>query len=67
VPGAEVTLSPPLTGIVSEGEISNGITTGLSIPVTSQTRGMIVFTVTADGITLINTVKGYESASVGVA
>ncbi|WP_414826713.1 exosporium glycoprotein BclB-related protein [Bacillus nakamurai] len=38
IPGAAVTLSPPLTGILSIGTIINGITTGLNISVTPQTR-----------------------------
>jgi BclB C-terminal domain-containing protein len=67
VPGAEVTLSPELVGVISIGTISNGITTGLSIPVTAQTRGMLVFSVTATGVSLVDTIEGYASASAGVA
>jgi BclB C-terminal domain-containing protein len=66
IPGAVVTLSPPLTGIITLGNISTGITTGLSIPVTSQTRLMMVYSCTAAGVGLINTVGGYASAGVNI-
>lgn len=64
VPGAVVTASPPLTGVVPIGSISNGITTGLSIPITAQTRGVIVVSAEATGISLINAVPMYVSASI---
>lgn len=66
IPGAVVTLAPALTGVVSIGTISNGITTGLSIPVTAQTRLLFVGSATATGLTLINTVSGYWSAGVAI-
>jgi BclB C-terminal domain-containing protein len=66
VPGASVTLAPPLTGILSIGTISNNITTGLAIPVTPETRLLLVFSATAAGETLINTVEGYASAGVSI-
>ena len=61
IPGAVVTLAPALTGIIALGAISNGITTGLSIAVTPQTRLLLVFSATAAGLSLINTVTGYAS------
>jgi BclB C-terminal domain-containing protein len=67
VPGASVTAAPPLTGVDAVGTISNGITTGLSIPVTAQTRGVIVVSATAAGIGLINTVSMYASASISAS
>jgi BclB C-terminal domain-containing protein len=66
VPGAVVTLAPPLTGIIALGSISNGITTGLAIPVTAQTRLLLVFSATATGLTLVNTVVGYASGGVNI-
>ena len=66
VPGATVTLAPSLTGIIALGTVSNGITTGLSIPVTAGTRVMVVFSATAAGVTLINTVEGYASAGLSI-
>jgi BclB C-terminal domain-containing protein len=66
IPGAQVILAPVLTGVLASGTISNGITTGLSIPVTAQTRLLMVFTIEASGVTLINTVPGYASAGVTI-
>jgi BclB C-terminal domain-containing protein len=66
IPGAVVTLAPPLTGIIGLGAISSGITTGLSIPVTAETRLLLVFSATADGVSLINAVTGYASGGVTI-
>lgn len=68
VPGALVTLSPPLTGLVALGTISSGNTTGLSIPVTVGERLLLVFTSTVTaGIDVATTVAGYASAGVTIA
>ena len=66
IPGAIVTLSPPLTGIVSIGDTSSGITSNLAIPVTAETRLLLVFSTTATGVSLINTVLGYASAGITI-
>jgi len=66
VPGAIVTLAPALTGVIANGAVSNGITTGLSIPVSSQTRCMPVFSTTSAGISLVNTVTGYMSGGLAI-
>lgn len=66
IPGATVTLAPALTGAVSLGTVSNGITTGLSIPVTAQTRLLLVFSASAAGLSLSNTINGYASAGVSI-
>lgn len=66
IPGATVILSPSLTGIIGLGNTSSGIASGLSIPVTAGTRLMMVFSATAAGITLINTVTGYASGGVAI-
>ncbi|KTS80209.1 hypothetical protein NS115_21065, partial [Paenibacillus jamilae] len=66
VPGATVTLTPPLTDIVALGTTSSGIATGLAIPVTAQTRLLMVFSATATGVSLVNTVVGYASAGVTI-
>ncbi|WP_017531349.1 exosporium glycoprotein BclB-related protein, partial [Pelosinus sp. HCF1] len=66
IPGAIVTLAPALTGVVALGAISNGIITGLNIPVTPETRLLLVFSATAAGLTLINTVTGYASAGLNI-
>jgi len=57
-PGAIVTLAPALTGISAIGSISDGITSGLSIPITAGTRLLMVFSSTSAGLSLINTING---------
>jgi len=66
VPGAVVTLAPFLTGIISTGNTTKGITTGLKIPVNPQTRLLMVYSVTAAGLILNNTVKGYASGGMSI-
>jgi BclB C-terminal domain-containing protein len=67
VVGATVALAPPLTGLVAIGDTSNGIVTGLAIPVTAQTRLLMVFSaaVTA-GIDIATIITGYSSAGVTI-
>lgn len=67
IPGASITLTPPLSGIVTNGTITNGVVTGLSIPVTIQTRLLLVFSSTATGFNLSNNVTGYASAGVYIS
>jgi collagen type I alpha len=66
VPGASVTLSPGLTGVVALGNTFSGSITGLSISVTSDTRLLLVISATASGLSLINTAVGYVSAGVSL-
>jgi BclB C-terminal domain-containing protein len=66
VPGTTVTLVPSLTGILSLGTVSNALLTGLSIPVAAQTRLLMVFSASATGVSLINTVDGYASAGITI-
>jgi BclB C-terminal domain-containing protein len=66
VAGAEVFLTPNLTGTISIGTISSGITTGLSIPVTAQSRYLLVFSSAATGLSLITSIAGYASAGVSI-
>ncbi len=61
IPGAAVVLSPPLTGFLPSGTTVSGITTGLSIPVTAQTRLLMVYSTSASGAVSIT-----GSASGGV-
>ncbi|MDR3621996.1 MAG: exosporium glycoprotein BclB-related protein [Paludisphaera borealis] len=67
IAGAVVTLAPALTGVDGLGTISNGLTTGLNIPVTAQTRLLMVYSITASGLSLVNTVTGYMSGGVSIA
>jgi BclB C-terminal domain-containing protein len=66
IPGAIVTLAPAQTGVLAIGSVSSGITTGLAIPVTAQTRLLLVYSATAAGLTLVNTINGYGSAGVNI-
>ncbi len=66
IPGAVVTLAPGFTGIVALGSTSNGTANGLAIPVTAGTRLLLVFSATASGSSLINTISGYASAGVNI-
>ncbi len=66
IPGTEVILSPPLTGVVPIGTIANGMLTGLSIPVTAGTNLIVVYSATAAGVTLINVITADVSASVNI-
>jgi len=66
IPGSIVTLAPVLTGVVPVGDVSNGITSNISIPITVGTRLLLVFSTTATGESLINTVLGYASAGLTI-
>ncbi|QAT51047.1 bclB domain-containing protein [Caproiciproducens sp. NJN-50] len=65
VPGAFVSL-PALSGTVPIGTPVSGITSGLAVPVTAQTRLLMVFSASALGITSINTVWGHASAGISI-
>ena len=67
VAGTTVTLAPSLTGIVAIGTDLNGITTGLSIPVTAETRLMMVFSAAVTGgIDLATIISGFAGAGVNI-
>jgi BclB C-terminal domain-containing protein len=66
IPGTLVTLTPSLSGILSIGAVTSGLLSGLSIQVTAGTRLLLVFSATASGLTLINTVAGYASGGIGI-
>ncbi|MHC6180719.1 exosporium glycoprotein BclB-related protein [Clostridium sp. JNZ X4-2] len=67
ISGAAVTLSPALTNIISIGSISSGSVTSLSIPVTTGTRLLMVFSSdVTSGIDLATTIAGYASAGVNI-
>jgi len=66
VAGTNVILSPPLTGVVGIGTVSKGIVTGLNIPVTAQTRLVMVYFVNASGVFLVDTISGYAGAGVNI-
>lgn len=66
IPGTSFTLSPALSGIVPVGFSASGSLTGLSIPVTANTRLLLVYSITATGESLVNTVVGTASAGVTI-
>ncbi|MCR2806062.1 hypothetical protein NQZ67_19440 [Paenibacillus sp. SCIV0701] len=66
IPGAEILLSPGLTGVLDLGTISTGALSGLNIPVAAGTRLLMVFSATASGVSLVNAVAGYASAGVTI-
>ena len=66
IAGTLINLTPSLSGVISIGTLLNGSLTGLNIPVTAQTRLMLVFSATASGLTLVNTVAGYASAGLSI-
>ena len=67
IPGASVTLAPDLTGILALGTTANGVTTGLAIPVSAQTRLLMVYSATANGLAPSISVSGYVSGSVAIS
>nr|WP_236354971.1 exosporium glycoprotein BclB-related protein [Konateibacter massiliensis] len=65
---ATVTLAPAFNGLIAIGDIADGITTGLSIPVTAGTRLLLVFSASVtDGIDIAATLTGYASAGVAIS
>ena len=66
IAATSLNLAPALTGVLSIGTLSTGTLNGLSIPVTAGTRLLLVFTATAAGLTLVNTVAGYASAGISL-
>jgi hypothetical protein len=52
--------------VLAPGTISNGIVNGLNIPVTEQTRVLVVFSITSAGVTVENVVSGFASAGLTI-
>jgi BclB C-terminal domain-containing protein len=64
--GPLIALAPSLTGTVGIGQISNAIATGLTIPVTAETRILMVFSISVVGVNLVTAVEGYASAGITI-
>lgn len=64
--GSAVSLAPSLTGIISIGSTSDGSVKGINTAVQAGDRLMLVFSSTASGLSLINTVTGYASAGIEI-
>ena len=64
VAGALVNITIP--GTIAIGDTFNGIVTGLNVPVTEQTRLLLVASATGGGLLVGDTVAGYVSAGLGI-
>jgi BclB C-terminal domain-containing protein len=66
-PLTSVALTPTFTGAIAIGTITNGIVTGLAIPVAAEDRLLMVFSATATGgVPLATAITGYASAGVTI-
>lgn len=65
--GSPVILAPALTGILAIGTVNFGTLSGFNIAVTQNTRLLLVFTATASGLSLVNTVAGYASGEIAIS
>ncbi|CAB1262194.1 Collagen triple helix repeat protein [Clostridiaceae bacterium BL-3] len=66
IPGASVIL-PPITGqVVDIDTITNNINTNLNIPIDSQARLLMVFSITTSGIFCSSIIEGYASAGITI-
>jgi len=66
VPSAFVDLVPTLTGAIASGTTFNGRTTGLNIPLTAETRVVIVFRLLVVGTNLNQTITGIAGAGLNI-
>ena len=67
IPGATVTLSPTISGIISIGDTAFGVQSGLNIPVTAGSRLLLVFTPTVTGgIDIATAMTVYISGGVNI-
>ncbi len=66
IAGTEIALAPALGPNITVGDVASGAINGLMIPITAQTRIMMVFFATAEGETLANTTIGYVSGGIGI-
>ena len=66
IPGTSFTLSPSLSGIVAVGFSASGSISGLNIPVTENSRILLVYSIAATGESLVHTVVGVASAGVTI-
>lgn len=66
IAGTEVILAPALTGVLPPDTTSNGLLDGLAIPVTAETRLLMVFFARVQAQALFPAVMGYASAGVNI-
>lgn len=65
--GATVNLTPPLTGTLALGAIASGSANVPPVPVAQGDRLLMVFSVTATGVTLVLTVTGTANAGITIS
>ena len=65
--GATVNLTPSLTGALAIGTISSGSANVLPVQVAQGDRLLMVFSVTATGLTLVQTVTGTANAGITIS
>jgi BclB C-terminal domain-containing protein len=65
VPGAVVNINIPTS--IAIGDTYNGITTGLNIAVTPQTRLLFIASATGGGLLATGTVAGFVSGGLGIS
>lgn len=65
--GVQTVLSPAFTGTVGLGDIATGITNNISVPVTAQTRLLLVSFLTSTAtVPITGSLTGYISAGVNI-
>ncbi|MDO4283399.1 MAG: exosporium glycoprotein BclB-related protein, partial [Clostridia bacterium] len=67
IPGTVITLSPSISGIVPEGTAVRGIISNLNIPVSAETRLLVVFASRSVGDRFQNSIQGYASAGISLS
>lgn len=67
IPGVVITLFPNLTGNVIEGTSVKGIIQNLNIPITAETRLLVVFSSRSAGERFQNSIQGYASAGISIS
>lgn len=66
IPETLVTLTPVVPGLATLGTVLHGVTNNISVPVTPQTRLMMVFWAVGSGVAPLNDIRGYASAGINI-
>ncbi len=66
IPGTLITLTPSMTGQVPTNTIVRGTISNLNIPVTTETRLLLVFSARSTGERFQNSIIGYASGGLGL-
>ncbi|WP_274382323.1 exosporium glycoprotein BclB-related protein [Paenibacillus paridis] len=64
--GPEVSLTP-YTGVLAVGSTAEGENNSMNVTVTKGNRYMLVFSATASGLSLVNTISGFASAGIEIS